>query len=831
MDNIKGHDGSEDGGSSVGSNSTSGMVALHLGSAKLASAAVFCLGLGCACAFWAVGITAAIDDQNSQFASLSNAMIQEMDHLIRDYTNGALWLHQSCRDRTISRQDYRSVYNHLLSVGLGLIAAEFAPNVTHEERPVFEDEAQTYYAANYPNSVEYYGFVGYEPDLNDPELLTIQNRSEQEFYFPAQLIEPVEGNKDRRGFDLFSSDVPREAIVSALTTWKPSITPRLSFHTEPGPSTFGVLLVHPGIPDASQPDLQPRDVSVVAFSVTTIIEAALGLYLEPMSVFIYDTTDDGQVLFLGGVELIEKDEMTFTEGKPETELYELVDADMRLYEETIVVAGRTWLVAFAATDGTFEPRTGFVLLGGVVILIACMCLAVWVFTNADRQNSMNRIKQKAEQDKAAVIIDTAQKAMKAERELNDFIAHEVRNPLAAAMSASSFVQSSVNDETKPFSELRKGVNEDMRIIESALQFINDLLRNMLDMQRAHSKQLNIDLGPVDVFQDVFSPVDAMLYRRGDDLKVEVVCPKDLIVMSDRLRLKQIVLNLGRNSLKFVNKGFIRLRAEIGEDNVVTLYVEDSGPGIPVEKRKKLFAKFQESLDSLHQGTGIGLCLCLNLMELMGGAISLDEDYDSGVEGFPGSRFVIRLDCQPLQMDDSSIMMGKHQDGGGEDAPLLRNGDTKEEEFNLPESLSVLFVDDDMVLRKLFSRAVRKISPEWSLQEAANGETALKMVESGENHFDLMFVDQYMASVEKQLLGTETVRAMRVMGITAKICGLSANDVEHAFEDAGANTFMFKPFPTKPDALKRELFRILNPDQGTDYVEGQVKVRFQPAVEL
>lgn len=67
-----------------------------------------------------------------------------------------------------------------------------------------------------------------------------------------------------------------------------------------------------------------------------------------------------------------------------------------------------------------------------------------------------------------------------------------------------------------------------------------------------------------------------------------------------------------------------------------------------------------------------------------------------------------------------------------------------------------------------------------------------------------------------------------MGVTAKICGLSANDVEHAFEDAGADAFMFKPFPTKPDALKRELVRILNP--GIDYVEGQVKVRFQPAEE-
>lgn len=828
MDTISGNSNSssDDGGSSIGSNSTSGMVALHLGSAKWASAAVFCLGLGAACAFWAVGITAAIDEKNTQFISLSNAMVQEMDHLIRDYENGGLWLHHACRDRTITRVEFRAVYNHLVSTGLGLIAAEFAPNVTANERDEFEAEAVAYYEENYPKSVEYLGFTGYEPDPNNPEALAVQARSEQDFYFPAHLVEPMKTNGNVTGFDLFSDDVRRMTIETALSTWEPAFTPRLNLFQVPNPDSYGVLLIHPGIPDPSQPDLRPRDVSVIAFDVTYILETAMLLYMQPMSLYIYDTTEPGQVDFLGGYELIELDDVLYTEVKNEIAFADLEEMDLRFYSDDLIVIGRKWMVVFAATDGTFEPRTGFVLLGGAVILIACLCLSVWVYTNADRQNTMNRIKAKAEQEKAGVIIETAQKAMKAERELNDFIAHEVRNPLAAAMSASSFVLSSVNDETKPFSELRMGVNEDLSIIESALHFINDLLRNMLDMQRAHSQQLNIDLAPVDLLQDVFSPVDAMLYRRGGVVKVEVVCPKDLVVLSDRLRLKQIILNLGRNSLKFVDKGFIRLRAEVGEDdNVVTLFVEDSGPGIPAQKRKKLFAKFQESLDSLHQGTGIGLCLCLNLMELMGGEISLDEDYDSGIEGCPGTRFVLRLNCHPLKMDDSALE--SYDNNHSEEVPLIQNGNVSDE-YQLPETLSVLFVDDDMVLRKLFSRAVRKILPGWSLEEAANGESALKLVEGNENQFDLMFVDQYMASVEKQLLGTETVRALRSMGVTARICGLSANDVEHAFEDAGANAFMFKPFPTKPDALKRELRKILCREKCHDHVQGKPKVRFRPA---
>ena len=102
--------------------------------------------------------------------------------------------------------------------------------------------------------------------------------------------------------------------------------------------------------------------------------------------------------------------------------------------------------------------------------------------------------------------------------------------------------------------------------------------------------------------------------------------------------------------------------------------------------------------------------------------------------------------------------------------------------------------------------MKKIAPNWKIQEANNGETALRMVDS--NNFDLIFVDQYMASVEKQLLGTETVRALRSKGVKSRICGLSANDVEQSFFDAGADAFMFKPFPCQKEIMRRELLRVI-----------------------
>lgn len=93
-----------------------------------------------------------------------------------------------------------------------------------------------------------------------------------------------------------------------------------------------------------------------------------------------------------------------------------------------------------------------------------------------------------------------------------------------------------------------------------------------------------------------------------------------------------------------------------------------------------------------------------------------------------------------------------------------------------------------------------------MHQAANGETALDMTKV--DKFDVIFVDQYMASIEKQMLGTETVRAMRSAGVDAVICGLSANNVEGAYLRAGADAFMFKPFPCQRNELASELVRIL-----------------------
>jgi signal transduction histidine kinase/FixJ family two-component response regulator len=678
--------------------------------------------------------------------------------------------------------------------------------------------SSTFFFADYEDNLpelNYRGFVGLQPDPNDISGLSLQPRDPQPYYFPARYVSPFSGaNLGALDVDLVTSPSEWNAIKSALSRRKPSLTGplRLLAATDMNPG-YNVAMMHPGFPLLNSADSEALAVSMMVISVTALLDRAITAQEDRLVIYLFDatgkTTEESAdfPLFLG---VALSDPSVNTKFTAETDLSVLRLDGRSIEERVITIADRKWIVVVVPTDSTYTQEILFVPLGSAVILAAFVCIAVWFYSHIAKATKMAELIVIAKAETAALIVENAEQAAIVERELNDFIAHEVRNPLTAAISACSFVDTEVNmfsplaDE-----ESRKTVREDIGIISNSLQFIDDLLRNMLDMHRATSNQMHIEMAPTDLLRDVLEPAATMLHRRGDAFEVIVDCEKNLIVQTDRMRLKQIILNLASNSKKFVQKGFIRLSA--GEiDGTVKLHVDDSGPGIPMEKRKNLFVKFQESLDSLNQGTGIGLSLSKNLAVLMNGDIWLDEDFESGVEGFRGTRFVIDLNTAPLNFDSNALdayeLSNAHEDGYA--APAQDGvADSAPDRRELPDKLSVLFVDDDFVLRKLFARSIRKLAPEWTLAEAANGETALRQAASQE--FDLIFMDQYMPSVQKQMLGSDATRALRAKGVSSIICGLSANDTLDTFIKAGADDFIMKPFPCETGALTRMLLRLLD----------------------
>jgi len=164
--------------------------------------------------------------------------------------------------------------------------------------------------------------------------------------------------------------------------------------------------------------------------------------------------------------------------------------------------------------------------------------------------------------------------------------------------------------------------------------------------------------------------------------------------------------------------------------------------------------------------------------LLNGRIWLDADYDSGIPGSPGTRFVIDLGVPPLELSDhsppstpgppppcygawtsdpisaptcpearhivksTSVFSSSSPRSQGDTASTsggIDREDSAKDYPELPENLNILFVDDDFILRKLFSRCIKKVAPTWIVREAGSGEAALKLVEDESITFDVIFM--------------------------------------------------------------------------------------------
>lgn len=237
----------------------------------------------------------------------------------------------------------------------------------------------------------------------------------------------------------------------------------------------------------------------------------------------------------------------------------------------------------------------------------------------------------------------------AEAALNEFMAHEVRNPLAAALSACSFVREDlvVSKLVTPDSHLV----EDLDVVRSSLSYIQELLTNMLDLNRHSTEAMTLCPRRTLVRSDVLEPIVAMLSYRSKDLDISLECKNEIDVVVDSLRLKQVIMNVATNATKFTPSGFVKIRAlaEVSKDDVtsqmLTVFVEDSGRGIPEELQGQLFRRYCKLSTGDMRGSGLGLCLSRSIIEQMGGSIEFDPSYTSGHKGGPGCRFIIRVSLQ------------------------------------------------------------------------------------------------------------------------------------------------------------------------------------------
>ena len=794
------------------------------------------VGLACSVAFCIGSVRAAENDEVLRFEKEANKIAQAVVTAWAEYETIGLWIHQSMRLKTNfstfaeDREAFKILCRYIKATGVHPTAMGYVTKLPHSTRDALEAESRAYYQKEYPE-YDYKGYSAMYFNRSSPMGYELGREEEHEFYFPMLLLQPFRGNEYYIDLDLYTSPTSKLMLEASEKEQVLASTPYPSFNTTKGKH---MMMLHPGTSEDRQPDFDhlPRNhgLASVLMSFGPFMERVARKQEASVSVYIYVRSDTrAEYVAFGGSSWTVNSQGTITstvmaDTPTFEELLTNTPSSKLLRQYDLEVTQKPMKVVVVDDDDLYHTSLWSACWGGILMFVATLMLVVWLTTHVARGRRLAWIRQQAEAEKAALICHNAHAMVHAERRRNEYLAHEVRNPLASAMAACSFLETSHQKHTSNLEgacDTDREVTEDIRIISSSLSFINDLLRSMLDTSKIASQSLVLQSSPTDLFEDVLQPVRTMIDLKDNAFAVRVECDDELMVLVDRMRLKQVILNLAGNARKFVQRGYIRLTARVIQPSgIVRLAVEDSGPGIPAHKKCQVFQRFQESLDQLNQGTGMGLSLCHGLVDLMGGELYLDESYHSGIPDSPGARFVVDLPAHLITTaHTSTISSSSHRDESEEvdledpdPEACPERVSTKKTPSSLPLNLRVLITDDDAILRKMLSRSIKRLAPTWSIREAANGETALSIIDGIEDDdgeaFDLIFMDHYMASVEKQLLGTETVQKLRARGVTSRICGLSANDMKTSFLDAGANAFLFKPFKTNSELLRMDLLQVL-----------------------
>ena len=393
---------------------------------------VLLVGLLSAAAALAFGLSGAFQDQDNKFARVSDDLLGKFDSVVHEYETVGLWIHEACRSREKSHEDFRTLYEYLTSTGLQFQAISFALKISHAERGQLENDTATFLDSSpLYSQVPYRGVVGIEldPESGTPKL---GPRSEQPFYQPIHYLEPLEEVKNQAAldFDMQTSALRWTAIQQALKTEKPAVTERLKLIEETQTGTesyaYSVILMHPGMPG-----MVTEDVAVVALRFPEILTRTTLLYEDDsdLSLYVFDSThpDDGP-LYLGGARvhsILDVNGNYTGTSLPEIELAELeAQAGRHIARKTSTIGSREWTFVVLADDDDFRPDIFFVVFGSSIILVLTICLVCWMRHNALRQARLAEFQANVEAEKTALVVRGAKQAALAERELNDFIAHE-----------------------------------------------------------------------------------------------------------------------------------------------------------------------------------------------------------------------------------------------------------------------------------------------------------------------------------------------------------------------------------------------------------------------
>ncbi len=374
---------------------------------------------------------------------------------------------------------------------------------------------------------------------------------------------------------------------------------------------------------------------------------------------------------------------------------------------------------------------------------AIMILVFWPFTLwISKQQHRSLVKSLVLQCTNEELINQLESAVKNEKQANksksDFLAnmsHEIRTPMNSIIGRTRLAI-----ESNPDKQMRSHLEMIFNSSENLLDLINDIL----DFSKIEAGELRIEKRPLDLHAAVkacLKTVKVLLEDKHKKVTLSSTLADDVpqAVIGDSLRLRQILLNLLSNSIKFTQEGSISLRVDClnAEDDEVRLrfQLKDTGRGIAAENLEYIFNKFsQEDNSSTRRfsGTGLGLAICRQLCQLMEGDIQVTSTLGKG------SCFTFTI---PFRICDLA------------DLPKQQTGSTNKQKTSVP--LHILVVEDNpanMILARMILEKYKH-----RIVEAHDGLEALKILAHDEHHFDVVLMDVQMPKMDG-LTATRLIRA-------------------------------------------------------------------------
>lgn len=365
------------------------------------------------------------------------------------------------------------------------------------------------------------------------------------------------------------------------------------------------------------------------------------------------------------------------------------------------------------------------------------------------------------------------KAERANREKSTFLAtmsHEIRTPMNAILGFGELLESDARDEKQ-----QRYAASIVRSGQALLQLINDIL----DLSKIEAGMIEINTAPVNVRElaeftrQLFAH---QLSEKGVELRISVEEDVPASLLVDGVRLRQIVLNLVGNAIKFTNEGHVALRffgvSNSGQRSTFHLQmeVEDTGVGIPADRIGEIFEPFVQakaSRDTELKGTGLGLAIVKRLASLMGGSVKAES-----VEGH-GTKFTVDLPRVEISARLASPT-----------SPAAENVD-----FDQLHPSSLLVVDDNPVNLSLVRGYFD--STHHTVHTASNGREALDWLAS--NRPDLVLMDIRMPVMDgrtalAELRKTQGLELLPVIAVTASSMAREEGDLRQVFDG-----YVRKPF--------------------------------------